>query len=55
MPTTDVGSNWHEQVGDWGLLNDELVEKYDTSEGTAGAIVICTKPVPAPWYRTAEP
>lgn len=54
--STDLGANWHEVVGDWGIqaitdteltTHKRLVEKYDTSSGTAGALVICTQAVPA--------
>lgn len=53
--STDLGSNWNEIVGDWGIqtvtlsnLTQEqyLVEKYNTSGGTAGALAICTQGVP---------
>lgn len=54
--STDLGSDWNEVVGDWGIqeITDDMltthkrmVEKYDTATGTAGAIVICTQAVPA--------
>lgn len=53
--STYVGSNWNEVVGDWGIqaitddmltTHQRLVEKYDTAMGTAGALIICTQPVP---------
>jgi hypothetical protein len=49
-PDTDIGSNWHEQLGDWDIVGSagdgRLHEKHDEAGGTADAMVICTKPVP---------
>lgn len=46
VDSTDVGENWNEVVGDWGIESDRLVEKYGTSDGTADALIICKVPVP---------
>jgi hypothetical protein len=44
---SNVGSNWSEVVGDWGIEGFQLVEKYGTSEGTSSAKIICTQQQPA--------
>ena len=42
----DPGTDWNEIVGDWGILNNMLVEDYDPGTGgTAGATIIYTQPV----------
>lgn len=45
--TTDLGSNWNEVTGKWGLLAYELVENYDDGGGTANAVVMCTQQAPS--------
>ena len=45
--TTDLGSDWNEVSGDWGILSQELVEDYsDGADCNSGATLICTQPVP---------
>lgn len=44
--TTDLGANWHEEVGDWGSIGWVLVEKWGGG-GTSEAVLICTQPEPA--------
>ena len=45
--TTDLGSDWNEVAGEWGIEDEELVEIYADTEGTGNAQLFCTQPVPA--------
>jgi hypothetical protein len=52
--STDVTSNWHEEVGDWETLGDsiegwlhELAGTTPGTDGTADAAIYGTRPVPA--------
>lgn len=45
--TTDLGDNWNEEVGDWGISGWTLVENYGTGGGTADAVLITTQAEPA--------
>jgi hypothetical protein len=45
--STDLGSNWNESAGNWGIEDNQLVETYGASSGTANAKLFCTQPVPA--------
>lgn len=49
---SDVGSNWNEVVGEWGIEGFTLTEKYNTLIGTADAIIICT--AQQPLYSAGE-
>jgi Pyruvate/2-oxoacid:ferredoxin oxidoreductase delta subunit len=44
---SDVGSDWYELTGEWGIAGFALVEKYGYNEGTADAVIICTRQQPA--------
>jgi hypothetical protein len=44
--TTDLGADFYEYEGDWGVEDFRLVELYDDVVGTADAIVMCTQPRP---------
>ena len=45
--TSDLGADWNEVVGQWGILGWTLVENYATGGGTAGALLITTQAQPA--------
>lgn len=45
--STNLGSNWYEEVGDWGIEDFKLVEEYDASVGTANAVVMCQQGIPS--------
>lgn len=44
--TTDVGSDWNEVTGQWGIEDEELVEKYADTVGASNARIFCTQPLP---------
>jgi hypothetical protein len=44
--TTDMGSDWNEVVGDWGIVGYQCVENYATGGGTANALLITTQQQP---------
>lgn len=44
--TTDMGADWNEVVGDWGIVSNECVENYSTGGGTADAVIITTQQQP---------
>ncbi len=45
--SANLGSDWNEVTGDWGILDEQLVEDYSTgTDGTADAVLLCTQPVP---------
>lgn len=43
--TTDMGADWNEVVGDWGIIGYECVEKYGGGS-TADAVIITTQQQP---------
>ena len=43
--TTNLGTDWNEVTGDWGIEDRHLVEKYGGG-GTSSAKVFCTQPIP---------
>jgi hypothetical protein len=52
--STNLGADWHEEVGDWEIIGDsiagwlhELAGTEPGTEGTANAKVMCTQAVPA--------
>lgn len=45
--STNLGGNWNEVIGDWGIVGWELVENYSTGGGTANALLITTQEQPA--------
>lgn len=46
--STDLGTSWYEDVGDWGISGFVLVEDYSTgTDGTANAVLVCTEQQPA--------
>lgn len=53
VDSTDPGSDWYEENGDWGILGFNLVENYSTgTSGTANAKIVCTDQQPA--YHAGE-
>lgn len=51
--STDPGSDWYEEVGDWGVFGYNLVEDYSTLvDGTDSAKIVCTDQQPA--YHAGE-
>jgi hypothetical protein len=44
--STDLGGDWHEETGDWGIVGWQLVENVATAGGTADALLITTQAEP---------
>lgn len=45
--STNLGSNWYEEEGDWGTEDFKLVEIYDSTSGTADACAMCLQGIPS--------
>lgn len=45
--TTDLGANWNEETGDWGIIAWNLVEDFSDGGGTAEAKLFTTRAQPA--------